>query len=92
MLMIDNTHRESRKILKNDFVILARGGCGRTERWERHCLSGGGGRAIGETSIIGTGREGRRRTRSAPGGLAATRNGDKVDGRSEMGKEEILTG
>lgn len=75
--MIDNTHRETCEILKNDFVILARGGCRRTERWERHGLSGGGGgRAIGETSIIGTGREGRRRTRSAPGGLAAMWNGD----------------
>lgn len=91
--MIDNTHSETRKILKNDFVVLARGGCRRGERRERHGLSGGGGgRAIGETSIIGTGREGRRRTRPAPGGLAATWNGDRVNGRGEMGKGGRLTG
>jgi hypothetical protein len=85
--MIDNTHRKTREILKNDFVILARGGCRRTERGERHGLSGGGGgRAIGKTSIIGTGRKGRRRTRSAPGGLAATWDDERVSGRGEMGK------
>jgi len=91
--MIDKTHSETRKILKNYFVILARGGCRGTERGERHGLGrGGGGRAIGETSIIGTGRERRRRTRSAPGGLAATWDGDRVNGRGEMGKGERLTG
>jgi hypothetical protein len=60
--MMDNTHSETREILKNDFVILAGGGCRGTEWGERrHGLSGGGGGlTIGETSIIGTGREGRR--------------------------------
>jgi hypothetical protein len=92
MLMIDNTHSETRKILKNDFVILARGGCRRTKRGERHGLRGGGGRAIGETGIIRTGRERRRGTCSAPGGLAATWNGEWVSGRGEMGKGGGQTG
>jgi hypothetical protein len=82
--MIDKTHSETCKILKNDFVILARGGCRRTKRRERHGSGGGGGRAIGETSIIRTERERRRGTCSAPGGPVATWNGERVSGRGEM--------
>jgi len=90
--MIDNTHSETREVLKNDFVILTRGGCRGTERGERHGLSGGGGgRAIGETSIIRTGRE-RRGSCTAPGGLAARWNGERVGGRGGMGKGKKQTG
>jgi hypothetical protein len=62
--MIDKTHSETCKVLKNDFVILARGGCRRTKRGERHGLRGGGG--IGETRIIRTARERKRGTCSTP--------------------------
>jgi hypothetical protein len=91
-MMIDKTHSETRKILKDDPVILARGGCRRTKRWERHGLRGGGGRAIGETSIIGTGRERRRGTCSAPGGLAAASNGERVSGRGGIREGQGQTG
>jgi hypothetical protein len=84
---MNDTHGETRKILKNEFVILARSRCRRTERRERHGLSrGGGGGTVGETGIIGTGRKGRRRTRSAPGGLAAKRDGKNANGRGEGGR------
>jgi hypothetical protein len=81
------TYTEIRKILKNDFVILAGGGSGRTERRKRPGLRGGGGRAVRESSIIGTGREGRRRT-CAPGGLAAIWDDGDVNGRGERGGRE----
>jgi hypothetical protein len=88
--VIGDTYSETREVLKNDLVILARGGRGRTKRGERCGLRrSGGGRPVWETSIIGTGREGRRGTRSAPGGPAAIGDSRNIreDGRGEGGME-----